>query len=339
MKHVFPWLSLVRWPNLLIVALTQWVAWWTIIAPSGGLVQVLTPAGFAMLCLSTVLIAAAGYIINDYFDIRIDVINKPDKVILERLIPRRAAIKVHWLFNGLALMLAAAVALPAGHPEWLLLQLFCIGLLWRYSTTWKRRFMIGNVIVALMTALTIVALIVYEPRLTDFSAGMIPGWHIPALPSGFLSLHNGFLALLLFSMFAFLLTWMREIVKDMEDFKGDEAEGCVTMPIRWGLLRSSRMVQALGGVTILLLLLAWLATVLVLTPFSSGGELPRDPGRFPGASYILAGYILLALIVPLAAWIVRLPRGATQRHYHKASRQLKWIMVLGIVMLLIIRFY
>lgn len=323
-NSVKSWSLLVRWPNLLIVALTQWVAWWTVIAPMGGSLRVLTPWNFALLCVSTVLIAAAGYIINDYFDIRIDVINKPDKVILERLIPRRAAIKVHWLFNGLAMLMAAAVAIPAGHPEWLMLQLFCIGLLWRYSTTWKRQFMIGNVIVALMTALTIVALIIYELSVQDLAAGLIPGWQIPVFQSQahFFSYYSVPI-LSIFALFAFLMTWMREIVKDMEDYKGDDEEGCVTMPIQWGLLRSTRFVQILGAVC--LAMLAGTAFQAVTLP--------------GGRGFILTGYILLALILPLASWMYRLPKAATQAHYHKSSRQIKWIMVLGIILLLIIRFY
>jgi len=289
-----------------------------------GGIMVLTAWNFMLLCLSTVLIAAAGYIINDYFDIRIDAINKPDKVILERLIPRRAAIKVHWLFNGFAMLLAAAIAVPAGHPEWLLLQLSCIGLLWRYSTTWKRQFMIGNVIVALMTALTIVALIIYELSMQDFAVSMIPGWNVPAFPSrsilfGYYSIQ----ILALFAAFAFLMTWMREIVKDMEDYKGDDAEGCVTMPIQWGLLRSSRFVQMLG---------AGCLAMLAAAAFKAFSLLEAS-------GLILTGYIILALILPLGVWMYRLPKAATQAHYHKASRQIKWIMVLGIIMLLIIRFY
>jgi 4-hydroxybenzoate polyprenyltransferase len=331
-KSLAAWARLVRWPNLLIVALTQWVAWWTVIAPMGGLIVVLRTWNFVLLSLSTVLIAAAGYIINDYFDIRIDAINKPDKVILERLIPRRAAIKVHWLFNGLAMLMAAAVAVPAGHPEWLLLQVLCIGLLWRYSTTWKRQFMIGNVIVAMMTALTIVALIVYELSVRNIAFNMIPGWHTLVLSPQARQLlsHESVLAIFypveilsLFAVFAFLMTWMREIVKDMEDYKGDDAEGCVTMPIQWGLLRSSRFVQILGAIC--LVTLAGTAFNAFLLLEASG--------------LILTGYIILALILPLSVWMYRLPQAATQAHYHKSSRQIKWIMVLGIILLLIIRFF
>src|SRR5690606_14241475 len=107
---------------------------------------------------STVMIAGAGYIINDYFDIRIDNINRPEKMVLERTIPRRMAIIMHTALNLIALFLAGLVARKAGNYSWLLLQLCCTLLLWFYSTHFKRQFATGNIVVSLLTALTIVTL-------------------------------------------------------------------------------------------------------------------------------------------------------------------------------------
>jgi len=118
--QTMPWLQLIRWKNLLIVFLTQFLAWWCVILP--GMPVVLTPLHFLLLSLSTVLIAAAGYIINDYFDIKIDTINKPEKVVLEKIIPRKQAIIAHSLLNVVALILAGYVAAQAHHYEWLLLH-------------------------------------------------------------------------------------------------------------------------------------------------------------------------------------------------------------------------
>lgn len=303
---MLPWLRLVRWPNLLIIALTQVVAWWCVVYQL-PVQHVLTPGNFVLLCLSTVLIAAGGYIINDYFDVRIDVINKPEKVVLEKEIPRKSAIIVHSVLNVVALGLAAMIAIPAGHPEWLLLQLLCTGLLWRYSTTWKRQFMIGNVVVALMTALTIVALIIYEPALQGTHTVMRPGWHTVMYDPLEFSLTLG-----VFALFAFLLTWMREIVKDMEDYKGDDAEGCVTMPIKWGLLKSIRFTQGLGFVVI-----ALLVTILFAL-------------RGLHAGYFLWYFVPFCVIIPLLGWIIRLPTALTSAGFHKASTRLKWLMVCGI---------
>jgi 4-hydroxybenzoate polyprenyltransferase len=295
------WLRLIRWKNLLIILLTQLLAWTCVLVPQQHRQPgyLLTAPLFLCLTLSTILIAAAGYIINDYFDVSIDLINRPGKVVLGNGIPRKAAIIAHALFNIIAVVLALYVARKAHHYEWLLLQFTCIALLWFYSTLFKRQYIIGNVVVALLTALTILVLVVYEPTL-----------HTLSLPLSVLGVY---------AFFAFMLTWMREIVKDMEDYHGDAAEGCVTMPIRRGLRYAARFTVALSTVTLSALTLS--ALMLIEHHY-----------------YLLALYIALMLAVPLIAWTVAFPRRHHTDHYRKASRWLKLIMVAGICSLLIYYF-
>lgn len=315
------WLKLIRWQNLLIVFATQLLAWACVILPVQHYSEqqlLLNVPNFLLLSLSTVLITAAGYIINDYFDIKIDIINKPDKVILEKTIPLRQAIIMHTVLNVIGIVMALIVAsgvlaTRTGSYRWIILQLFCTLLLWLYSTSLKRQFMTGNIAVALLTALTIIALILFEPALHTYiiknpfietSTGKIP---------------NPVWTLAVYAYFAFMLTWMREIVKDMEDFKGDAQEGCVTMPIKWGLQKSSWFVIGLGWLTLLPLVKA--VTELLFSRW-----------------WILGTYTLVALIIPILVWLVFLPRKATQQHYHTASRWLKIIMVSGIGSLIIYYF-
>lgn len=311
------WLKLIRWSNLLIVFFTQLLAWACVILPvqhHGDVSFLLRTANFVVLSLSTVLIAAAGYIINDYFDIRIDNINRPEKMVLEKTIPRRLAIILHSALNIIALLLAAIVARQGGHYSWLLLQIGCTIMLWFYSTHFKRMFMIGNVVVSILTAFTIVALIVYEPAM-----------HYYLTQPVFIStgvdqvLPNPVWVLLVYAYFAFVLTWMREIVKDMEDFKGDEADGCVTMPIRWGLRKAERFALLLGGLAI-----GPLALVAV--------------NLFINKDWLLGSYTLAALIAPIIWWMTFLPKEVTTQHYGKASRYLKFIMISGIGSLIIYYF-
>ena len=295
-----PWLQLIRWKNLAIIFLTQFLAWACVLLPQHSRAPfVLNLTNFLCLAVSTVLIAAAGYIINDYFDVRIDLINKPHEVILGKVIPRKAAIYTHAILNIVAILLAGHVALQAHHPEWLLLQLTCIALLWLYSTRFKRQYIIGNVVVALLTALTIFTLIVYEPAMHTLSLS--------------------FFALSVYAWFAFILTWMREIVKDMEDYLGDSAEGCVTMPIRKGLRYAARFTLALSALSL---------SVLSFSALS----------LFRAHYYLLGSYIALMLVVPLISWMVAFPRRHDTGHYHVASRWLKLIMVAGICSLLIYYF-
>src|SRR5579872_3290701 len=244
-----PWLQLIRWQNLLIILLTQFLAWWYVVLPESPVI--LNAVNFCCLALSTILIAAAGYIINDYFDIKIDAINRPEKVVLEKTIPRKQAIIAHAVLNIIALALAGFVAAQARHYEWLLLQLLCIALLWFYSTDFKRQYITGNLVIALLTALTVIALIIYEPAIQhEASLPLRAGvsWHSDSSLPVWL--------LMAYAYFAFMLTWMREIVKDMEDFKGDEAEGCVTMPVKRGLKFATRYVLMLSALVIIPLIIA-----------------------------------------------------------------------------------
>jgi 4-hydroxybenzoate polyprenyltransferase len=303
------WLRLIRWKNLAIILLTQLLVWWSLVLPEDP--EVLKPVHFAYIVLSTLLIAAAGYIINDYFDIKIDLINKPDKVVLEKVIPRKHAIIAHALLNATAVSLAGIVAAKAHHLEWLLLQLACIALLWFYSTHFKRQYITGNIAISLLTALTILIFIVYEPALRDeFSLPMLSaaGWHSgSSLP---------FWTLLVYAYFAFMLTWMREIVKDMEDYQGDESEGCKTLPIKRGLKYATGFTTALA--------------LLVVIPLAAAC------GLLYHYKYVLLPlFIVVFLIVPIVIWSFFLNKNTTKRHYHTSSRMLKLIMLLGICSLLI----
>ncbi len=297
------WLRLIRWKNLLIIFLTQLLAWWCIILFEEP--RVLDIPQFSMLSLSTILIAAAGYIINDYFDIKIDMVNKPGKVVLEYAIPRKQAIIAHSMLNAAALCLAACVAIPAHHPEWLLLQVGCTLLLWFYSTKFKRQYITGNVVVAFLASLTILVLVVYEPILQiEIHFPLVKktiGNYPTSLPVWILAAY---------AYFAFMLTWMREIVKDMEDIKGDAAEGCITMPIKKGLEFSRHFTTALS--------------LLAIVPICIASFVLFTHNYGPMSLYVAV------LALSISTWTVFLLRGHSERHYHLASRYLKFIMLLGI---------
>ena len=305
------WLRLIRWKNLLIVFLTQLLVWYCLIYEPTNFRGFITILDFLPVAVSTVLIAAAGYVINDYFDIKIDIINRPDKVILEKKIPLRVAIMAHVGLNILALSIASIAASRGGHYEWLLVQLGCTVILWFYSTDFKRQFVIGNVVVALLTALTILILIVYMPAM--------PMMHLKRYPEPPPPLISATTICYGYAFFAFALTWMREIVKDMEDYKGDAAEGCMTMPIKKGLEFSQRFIQAIGVITIAVLCL------IVYYFFSE--------------RYIVLGiYTTTFIVAPLIAWCIFLQRRNTTEHYHAASKWLKVIMVAGICSLIVYHF-
>lgn len=320
------WLKLIRWKNLVIVFLTQLLVWYCLIYGSLDLFYthffkpeswadratlLLDLPNFLLLSISTVFITAAGYIINDYFDIRIDIINRPDKVILDKRIPLKYAIIAHVVLNVAALLMCGLVAMRGRHIFWPLVQLFCTIVLWFYSTHFKRQFITGNIIVALLTALTIAIIALYEPHLVSYI-------HHPVVikSSNGLSLINPFWVALGYAFFAFMLTWMREIVKDMEDYIGDAEEGCVTMPIKMGLQFSARFSQSLAAITIFVL--------GIITYY------------FLSVSYVsLAVYTAIVIIAPLTYWIFFLGKQHNAAHYAAASKALKWIMITGILSLVV----
>jgi 4-hydroxybenzoate polyprenyltransferase len=254
-------IRLTRPLNLLIIALTMVAIRHGVIAGNlerglqhllgelGGTVErsdLVLPPGygpqmplfdFALLVLSTVMIAAAGNIINDYFDTRIDRINKPNEVIVGRSVKRRVAMTAHALLSGAGLLIGAYVAWRSDLMQWVWIPAFSIGALWVYSTNLKRSLVIGNGLVATLTALVPLTVGLYEiPMLARYFSTpkviMAHGGQFMMEPSFFKELWYWVLA---YALFAFLSTLVRELQKDMADVKGDAAVGCRTVPIVWGM--------------------------------------------------------------------------------------------------------
>ncbi len=232
-------LRLTRPLNLLIIAVTM-------VAMRHGLLGGLLAAGdrallmseidFGLLVLSTVLIAAAGNMINDYFDTRIDRINKPDQVIVGRSVPRRTAIAGHVVLSGTGLVIGAFVAWHGGAPRLVVIPAFAIMALWMYSTNWKRRFLVGNGTVAVLAALVPLSVGLYEiPKaMMHFGPVMLHSgdYTTEEVDVYFRAL---WVAILVYTGLAFFSTLVRELQKDLADIKGDEAEGCRTVPIVLGI--------------------------------------------------------------------------------------------------------
>jgi 4-hydroxybenzoate polyprenyltransferase len=210
MQKVFAFLQITRTNNLIIMLVTLAVSYYC-------LTDYLTPEDllqprFLLLCACVVLTAAAGYIINDYHDINIDLINKPNKVVIGKIISRRWAMLLHFIFNGFAIISGFYLSVYIG-----LLVAACIVLLWLYSVHFKKQFLSGNLLVGTLSAFVIAILPLFNQLISSYLV-----W--------------------VYALFAFGINFIREIIKDAEDVRGDSKFNCKTLPIVFGVRKTKKVI-------------------------------------------------------------------------------------------------
>jgi len=314
--NVKAFIKLIRSDNLLVIALTMLATRYGLMQPilslryPGVELQLTTP-DFILLILSTMLIAAAGYIINDYFDVKTDRINKPEKLYIDNGVKRRLAIFIHTIFNVLGFLIAGYVAYQAHSVYLCIIQFVSITALWFYSTHLKRQVLSGNILVSVLSALVVVQVLLFE----------IPHIHSLLIDKVNRDLNTDFLFLYIsvcsFALFAFLLSFVREIIKDIEDFKGDFETGCKTMPVVWGIKASKAIAAGLISNTVLLLVFIFYK--LYKQHFS-----------------VLLIYLFLFVFIPLLVLIWKLYRSHQKEEFHRLSKWVKYIMLSGVLSTILI---
>ena len=265
-------LRLTRFWNLFIIGLAQYFAVVFLIDD-----QLLFDWRLLVLAFSTAIIAGAGYIINDYYDIKIDLINKPDRVVIGKDITRRFALLFHSMLSFSGILLGFLLGWRIG-----VIHILSSFILWWYSNSLKRQPFLGNFMVALLTGISILIVnVLYD-------------------------LDNPFV--IIYSLFAFFMTLVREIIKDMEDLKGDNTFGCKTLPIIWGIRKTKALVY---------FLLALFSGMVVLIN-AIYTQLPFY-------------YFLVFVFAPLSLFLLVLVRADTKRDFYLLSQWCKVIMVLGVI--------
>jgi 4-hydroxybenzoate polyprenyltransferase len=308
-------LKLIRWQNLLVVILTMFLMRYAILdSILGKMTAGLYSSGgkdsamalqmplfdFIMLVFAVVLIAAGGYVINDYFDIKTDLINR-GKVIVGTKIPRRQAMMWHNILNIVGVAAGFYISWKAGYLWMGILFLLVSGLLYFYSASYKRQFLIGNVIVAALTAMVPMLVVLYEaPYLFGYYA--VNAIKLPDLGIIFWWVGG-------FAVFAFITTLTREIIKDIEDFEGDVAYGRNTIPVVIGILTSKIVSVCLIVITIVMLGLVWYFFV---------------------NDYVTLIYLSAFVVIPLIFVIYQVLISKSRKELHSASRLMKIIMLAGI---------
>lgn len=305
MKLIAAFFRLIRSLNLLFIVITQSLFQYAIVVPMFRNVEhspALSPALFSLLVASSVLIAAGGYIINDYFDLNIDRINRPGRLVVEKHIRRRWAIVWHLLFSSAGVALGFYVGIKV-QALWLgFANLGCVAALWVYSTTFKKRLLSGNVIISLLTAWVVLVV----GFVTHYRMAIDPAWYGYRFASKLLRFT------FLYAGFAFIICLVREVVKDVEDMEGDARYGCRTMPIVWGVQVS----KVFAG--------TWLAVLTASSAIVFAYVLQFF-------WWLTAGYCLLLIIVPLLYILRQLFRAQSAADFHRVSGWIKLVMLTGIL--------
>lgn len=270
-------LRLTRFWNLVIIGMSQYFAAVFLINR-----ELISDWKLLILASTTAIIAAAGYIINDYYDIKIDLINKPERVVIGKSIARRYALLFHSVLSVSGILLGLLLGWKIA-----LIHVMSAFLLWWYSNSLKRQPFIGNFVVAWLTGISVVMVnVLYETTNT---------------------------LIIIYALFAFFMTLVREIIKDMEDLKGDNTFGCRTLPIIWGIRKTKWMVY-------MLLLIFFVLVIAVNVRYA---QLPDY-------------YFYLFLFIPLGLLVVKLISSDTKRDFYFLSQGCKLIMLLGLASMIFI---
>jgi 4-hydroxybenzoate polyprenyltransferase len=302
---------LVRYPNLIFIALTQSLFYFIIehsIFSESDLTSgpLLSTNDFILLLFSSVSIAAGGYIINDYFDMDIDNVNKPHKLVIGKFISRRWAMLFHMLLSLVGLFLTAVVALHLNNIMLLVFNFISVILLLFYSTTFKKRLLVGNVIISLLTAWVVGVLFLAEIKISDVDY-MLKYIEV---------IERLYKFTLIYAGFAFIVSLVREVIKDLEDIIGDKKYGCTTMPIVWGV-----NVSKIYAATWLVVLIGMLGAIFFYTIINIWNW--------------FIPVLVIILLLFLAIILLQIKKASTSKDFGKISSQVKLLMLIGILSMLL----
>ena len=279
-------MQLVRWSNLLCLAMLVWLMekWIAVPVLNHNLFGEVLPAYMLLLLIvAVVLIAAGGFVINDYFDVKIDRLNRPDELIVTRSISKPAAMQLSLWLSGTGVVCGLVIAFLLRSLTLGILFVLVPGLLWFYSSSYKRLFMVGNLIVAFLTGLVPTAVAIAN---------------IAQL-----------------RLFAFLLTWIREVIKDMQSQMGDRELECHSMPVVWGEKGTKIFV-----------------TVLIVLTLAILGHLWYHILPFPvGWTSLSTRYLVLGIVTPMLCALWLLWAAKIPSDYKTCHQVIRFTMIIGML--------
>ncbi len=290
-------LQLVRYQNLLLIIATQYLIKYALFK-SFGIQISLSDLEFFLLCFSTVSIAAAGNIINDLYDLETDRINKVKKQLIGTKISVKAAQTGYMILSILGVGIGFYLSNAIGKPGFSAIFIIISGLLYLYATALKGVLILGNLIISALVAMVIIIVGVFDL--------------FPAISPENQAIQASIFSILLdYALFAFLMNWLREMIKDQTDIIGDYNTGRNSLPIAIGAKRA-HWVIVLVGLIPLCLVIFYIYDYLFENLYS-----------------VL--YALFFVVGPLLYFLIHLIEARTKAQYLKLSALLKIIMVFGLV--------
>ncbi len=297
-------LKLIRYQNLIFIALTQVFIKYGLFHPF-GIEITLNGFGFALLVISTLCLAAAGNIINDINDVDIDRINKPSKLLIGTKISEKSAYRWFIILNVIGVAVGFYLSNLIGRAGFSALFIVISALLYLYSTYLKGILLIGNLVVSALVALSIIIVGLFDllPTITPENQG---------------TQSLIFSIVLDYALFAFFLNFIREIIKDLQDINGDKNGGLNTLPIAIGRKRATWIVFFLGVLAI--------------------GSVIFYMYKYLYQNQIAVLYFLFLIIAPLLYFCIKVYKSETVKEYKLLSNVLKIVMFLGMFSILVYQF-
>ncbi|MFV8361415.1 geranylgeranylglycerol-phosphate geranylgeranyltransferase [Flavobacterium sp. LS1P3] len=299
---MFPFLKLIRYQNLLMLAFMQLIFRY-IFFKSQDIPLALADWQYGLLVLSTILIAAGGYVINNVFDQNTDTINKPNNVIVGKIISETNAYNLYIGLTVAGVAIGFYLSNVIVKPGFASIFILIAATLYLYATSLKQIMIIGNVIVALLLSFSVIIIGVFD---------LFPTIH----EENQQQLGIVFSILLDYALFTFFLNFMREIIKDIEDVDGDYNQGMNTLPIAIGKSRAAKIVFGLSFIPILLMLY-YINKYLLELVFTTV-------------------YLLLFVVGPLIYFTVKIWTAKSKKEFHTLTQLLKWILLFGILSIIVI---
>lgn len=300
------YLQVVRYQNLLLVALMQMILRFGFLKEQNCSLA-LSNFQYVLLVLATLFIAAGGYVINDIFDQDTDAINKPEKVIIGKTIKESQAYNLYVVLTIIGVGIGFYLSNVIDKPNFAALFILIAATLYFYATTLKQMLLVGNIIISLLLALSVLIVGVFDLFPVTYAENQRQMIQI-------------FSILIDYAFFAFMLHLIREMTKDLEDIEGDKQQKMNTLAIKLGISKTTKLLAILSLIPIGLFL-NYIYRYFILNDL-----------------HLITLYSLLFIIAPFLYFTIKITTAKVKTEFHHLSTVLKWIVFFGLFLLPILTY-